>query len=102
MRRLIHPTGGTWQENLALNAGWHKRSASTTRANVSAYTVISDVCCWWMRKLIHPTGSCKLGWWLIPETADCCNSLPAVLLYAINIGHFHPSQRKYRYTCLLH
>src|SRR5690554_3083356 len=50
----------TDHNNFALNVGWHKRSASTKRANFSPNTVNIDVHYWWMRKLIHPTG--MEGW----------------------------------------
>src|SRR5690554_7651434 len=51
------PAGWNLAKYFALNVGWHKRSASTKCANVSPHTVIVDVYYWWMRRLIHPTGS---------------------------------------------
>src|SRR5690554_3483570 len=80
MRRLIHPTGRTWQESFVLNVGWYKGSASTKCANVSANTVIVDVCGWWMRKLIHPTGATdqnnfalNVGWHKRSASTKCAN-----------------------------
>src|SRR5690606_8676237 len=41
--RLCHPTGGTDQNNLELNVGWHKRSAPSKCANLSPNTVIIHI-----------------------------------------------------------